>query len=172
MVAKASGSVLLLLAALCGSVNAAPFEATGRAIKVPDGDTFTLLTRDGQATVVRIKGIDAPERTQAYSQRARQALTDLLQEESVSIHCNKIDQYGRRVCRVNAGSKDVGLEMIRRGLAWHFKRHEKEQAVEEREAYATAEINAKYGKRGLWQETQPMSPWECRDRRKEGTTCR
>ena len=41
---------------------------TGRVTAVPDGDTITVRTAEGQKHRVRLDGIDAPERTQPYSQ--------------------------------------------------------------------------------------------------------
>ena len=46
------------------------------------------------------------------------------------------DRYGRLVARVIADGKDVSLELVRAGLAWHFLRYssDAELAFAEREA--------------------------------------
>lgn len=48
---------------------------TGKVVKVADGDTLTLLVGTDQVRV-RLHGIDAPEKNQAFGSRARQALSD------------------------------------------------------------------------------------------------
>ncbi len=59
----------------------------------------------------------------------------------------------------------MGLEQIRRGMAWHFKRFEREQSEADRTAYAAAEAEAKAAKRGLWTDAHPLAPWEWRAKR-------
>ena len=39
---------------------------------------------------------------------------------------------------------------IQSGLAWHYKKYEREQSTEDRVAYARAEETARAGRRGLW----------------------
>ena len=78
--------------------------------------------------------------------------------------CARGDRYDREVCSVNAGGIDVGLEMIRKGLAWHFKKYEGEQPEAEQKAYAEAERAAKGARAGLWGFGEPMAPWDCRQR--------
>jgi endonuclease YncB( thermonuclease family) len=63
---------------------------------------------------------------------------------------------------------DVGLEQVRAGLAWHFKRYENEQTPEARQVYAMAESAARERHLGLWTDPRPIPPWEWRD--SEGKT--
>ena len=49
---------------------------------------------------------------------------------------------------------DIGLEQIKAGLAWHFKRYEHEQTAENRASYAAAEAIAKATRRGLWRDPE------------------
>ena len=75
-------SVLLLaiLLALSGFKGEAPVDAQGRGkltgivTHVADGDTLDI-TSNGQAYTIRLDGIDAPERGQAFGQQARQHLS-------------------------------------------------------------------------------------------------
>ena len=50
--------------------------------------------------------------------------------------------------------------MLRAGLAWHYKRYDKNPA------YAAAETEARSAKRGLWQDKNPILPEEFRHRDK------
>lgn len=149
-----------------------PFTDTGTVTKVRDGDTLELASKAHGSIVVRLEGIDAPERTQAYSQRAKQVLYELTKDTVVKVRCSKGDRYGREVCLVTAGVNDVGLELIRKGLAWHFVKYEKEQPESERVAYAVAEHEAKAARAGLWGFEEPMAPWVCRDNLQQRLRCK
>ena len=41
----------------------------GHVVKIADGDTFTLLVNGREQVKVRIDGIDAPEKGQAFGKR-------------------------------------------------------------------------------------------------------
>lgn len=101
---------LLLLAIFLWPLSATAVEWVGTVVGIADGDTLTLL--DGGKTThrIRIDGIDAPERTQPYGQRARKSLADLAHGRSARAECPKSDRYGRAVCRVLVDGVDVGLE--------------------------------------------------------------
>lgn len=135
---------------------------TGEVVGVADGDTITLLTADKVRHRIRLDGIDAPERRQPYSQVSRQSLADMTHRQLVTADCPKRDRYGRQVCKVLVEGRDVGLAQIQRGLAWHFKRYEGEQAPADRQAYSDAEAEARAVRRGLWREGSPVPPWEFR----------
>ena len=134
----------------------------GKVIGVADGDTLTLLDPDQRAHRIRIDGIDAPERTQPYGQRARQSLATLAHGRDAVADCAKKDRYGRAVCRVTVDGVDVGLEQVRRGLAWHYVRYAHEQSSNARDAYSTAEQRARDARAGLWSFSQPTPPWDYR----------
>ena len=63
------------------------------------------------------------------------------------------------MCKVEVSGRDVGLEQLRRGLAWHFKRYDKEQAAKDRATYADAEATARRFRVGLWQDDGVTAPW-------------
>jgi endonuclease YncB( thermonuclease family) len=156
--------VAVVLLALPGV--AAAEALVGLVIGVSDGDTLTLLDDSKQQHKVRLDGIDAPEAGQAYGGRAKQSLAALAFDRRAEATCPKTDRYGRRVCKVVVGGVDVGLEQIRRGMAWHFKRYENEQGAEDRAAYSAAEEEARQAGRGLWRDRSPVPPWEWREGRR------
>jgi endonuclease YncB( thermonuclease family) len=153
-------ALALMLYALASVASAT--ELHGRVIAVADGDTLTMLVGQRQHRI-RLDGIDAPERTQPYSNLSRQSLSELAHHRRATAQCHKTDKYGRPVCKVLISGVDVNLEQIRRGLAWHFKHYESEQAPKDRASYAEAEQDARASRRGLWASTQPLvPPWEFR----------
>lgn len=136
------------------------FEA--QVVGVADGDTVTVLDAEQHQVRIRVAGIDAPEKKQPFGNRARQAMTDFCFRERVDVDGEKHDRYRRLVAKVRCRDKDAGLEMIRQGLAWHYKAYEKEQSPADRAAYAEAEEAARSAGIGLWRDPEPAAPWEWR----------
>lgn len=162
---------LPLIVALAGCIQAAAASETitGRIVAVADGDTLTILDVGKQQHRIRLDGIDAPEARQAFGDRSRQSLRELSHGRDAVAFCSKVDRYKRQVCRVTVDGLDVGLEQIRRGLAWHFVRYANEQRPEDRRAYADAEVGAREAKRGLWRDPAPIAPWDWRAAQRGGS---
>ncbi|WP_153130491.1 thermonuclease family protein [Dechloromonas hortensis] len=131
-------------------------------VGVSDGDTITVLDSSNTQHKVRLAGIDAPEKSQAFGQRARDGLSALVFGKPVVVDSNKRDRYGREIGKVIVGGQDANLSQVRMGLAWHYKAYEKEQSTTDRAAYAQAEIAARSRRAGLWQESKPTPPWDFR----------
>lgn len=134
----------------------------GKVISVEDGDTITVVDSEYAHYRIRLFGIDAPEKGQAFGDVARAHLASLCAGGLVTASCPKIDRYGRHVCTVWVDEVDVSLAQLRAGLAWHFKRYASEQSLGERAAYARAEEEARAAGLGLWQDKNPIPPWEWR----------
>lgn len=147
------------------AVHAEP-HIVGKVVGIQDGDTITLLDPDLQQHRVRLAGIDAPEKGQPFGQVSKVHLSTLCHGKLVRAHCPKEDHYGRRVCTVFVDSLDVNLAQVTTGFAWHYKRFAHEQSAREAEAYAQAEETARTQKFGLWQDHNPVPPWEWRSLRR------
>lgn len=139
----------------------------GKVIKVTDGDTVNVLTSDNETHKIRLSGIDAPEKKQAFGNKSKQALAEDINGKTVTVEYNKLDKYQRVVGKIMFNGKDVNLHQIQRGLAWHYKKYEKEQDVEDRSIYANAEYAAQSDKLGLWADTNPTPPWDFRKQNRE-----
>ena len=144
------------------STLAAEWIVEGRTIGVADGDTITVLDDFKTQHKIRIAGIDAPEKGQAFGERSKQNLSALVFQKEVEARCHKKDRYGREVCAVYVARRDVGLEQIRTGMAWHYKVYQLEQPTQERLVYRDEEEAARAAKRGLWADAKPVPPWEWR----------
>jgi endonuclease YncB( thermonuclease family) len=152
----------LVLAAFVGQESAfaaEPARLHGRIVGVADGDTLTLLDAGKKQHKIRLDGIDAPEKGQPLGNRSKQSLSAVASGREAEAHCPKVDRYARRVCKVIVSGIDVGLDQISRGMAWHFKRYEREQSDQDRAAYAAAEAEARAVRRGLWRDPGPVPPW-------------
>ncbi len=138
------------IAALPGSAAAQRFTAV--VVGVTDGDTIIVL-RDGAETRVRLEGVDAPERGQDFSGRAKQLTSDLVFGREVVVNVRGVDRYGRTVGRVYAGDNDVSVALVDAGLAWHYKQFSDDLVL------AAAESEAQVARRGLWVLHDPVPPW-------------
>lgn len=134
----------------------------GRVVAVTDGDTITVLAAGNIQERIRLAGIDAPERGQSFGQASKQLLSDQVYGRQVAIEWAKRDRYGRVVGKVLVDGRDANLEQVRAGMAWHFKKYENEQALDDRLAYGRAESAARDARIGLWSDPAPVAPWEWR----------
>lgn len=148
-----------------------PFEVTGSLIKNHDGDTITLRTDDRGIFNVRLSGADTPETGQAYWRVARDALQQLIADKPVTVRCYKQDWRKREVCHATVAGTDPALVLVKEGLAWYAFMFSDELTPAMRSAYEKAEAEARQRRIGLWQEPEPMPPWECRKLRKAHQKC-
>ena len=135
---------------------------TGKVVGVADGDTITVLDADKVQHKIRLTGIDAPEKRQAFWTYSKQSLSDMVYNKTVTVETVKRDRYGRELGKVLADGKDVNLEQIRAGMAWHYKAYQRDQSAADRQTYAEAENEAMAARRGLWDDPEPVPPWEWR----------
>ena len=169
---RCCSSLLLTLLVLLLASPAAAAVLVGEVVGVQDGDTIRVLDGEKQQHRIRLSGIDAPERRQPHSDRARQFLSDLVFRKEVEVHWEKRDRYGRIVGRVMVADPacqeacpktiDASLALIEAGYGWWYRHYAKEQPKEERERYEVAERRARAAKIGLWVDPKPMAPWDFR----------
>lgn len=130
---------------------------TGQVIKVADGDSFTLLTQENKQIRVRLYGIDCPERGQDFSKVATDFTANRIFQKNVKIEVKDTDQYGRIVGLVILPDNTIlNEELLKAGLAWHYKHFD--QSIE----YAEMENKARREKIGLWSMKNPIEPWKFR----------
>ncbi|MDP5116057.1 MAG: thermonuclease family protein [Burkholderiaceae bacterium] len=134
----------------------------GLVVGVADGDTITVLDQQKNTYKIRLQGIDAPEKKQAFGEKSKQSLHDLVHRKQVRIEYDKEDKYGRIVGKVTVDDVDVCLQQLVLGMAWHYKKYQNEQSVSDRALYSDTELKSKSLKLGLWTEDTPMPPWEFR----------
>src|SRR5205809_7142993 len=130
-------------------------EFSGKCVGVIDGDTIDVL-RNGRAVRIRLEGIDCPEREQAFSAGAKQFTSELVFGKTVTVKVKEPDRYGRLVARVIAEGKDVSRELVKAGLAWHFKKYSSDPEL------AKLEDKAREARVGIWSMPNPAPPWDFR----------
>src|SRR5215831_8155110 len=60
-------------------------ELKGQPTRILDGDTFDLLSTTREVSRIRLKGIDAPEKTQPFGEAAKQYLSQLITDRTVTV---------------------------------------------------------------------------------------
>lgn len=152
--------LLLLMLPACVPAN----ELVGKVVHISDGDSIIVLADEVQHKV-RLGAIDAPERFQAFGNKSKKSLTGLIAGKHVTVSYNKRDKYGRIVGKVYLQDMDVGMEQVKRGMAWFYRHYQNELEPQDRAAYAQAEDLARRDRLGLWTDTKPVPPWEFRRQR-------
>ena len=138
-------------------------ELRGKVVSIADGDTITVLDADKKQHRVRLTGIDAPEKKQAFGAKSKDRRGELVAGKDVVVEWKENDTYGRTLGKVRQGALDINLQMIKDGMAWHYKKYSKSAEL------SMAEAEAKAGKKGLWVDPNPMAPWEFRKLKKKKT---
>ena len=157
---------LLALAMLFISCGLSAATIQGKVVGVADGDTLTILDANNTQHKIRLQGIDAPEKAQAFGLKSKQVLHKLVHSKHVTVEFQKKDKYGRTVGKVVLNGLDVCLEQIKFGMAWHYKQYQSEQPKEDLETYAQAELTARAQALGLWKDKSTIPPWEFRRQQK------
>lgn len=139
------------------AANSALVDFSGNVVKISDGDTVQVM-RDGRAVKIRLYGIDAPEKTQAFGQRAKQFTGEAVFGKVVTVKVHDTDRYGRTVAEIiEPDGKSLNEELVRAGLAWWYRNFAKKE-----QRFEVLEQEARAAKRGLWADAHPVPPWEFR----------
>ena len=152
----------------------------GTVTKVSDGDTIQVTDSLGTKVKVRMYGIDAPETAkgnkksgriskpgQPCGEEAYQALKKKLSMQLVQIDVMAIDRYKRMVSIVRMGQRNINKEMVQEGWAWAYRSYLDRTHASE---YIGLEEEARKTGRGLWQEANPLPPWEFRKAQRHKNT--
>jgi endonuclease YncB( thermonuclease family) len=156
-------AVLLSLVLLCG-INSYSQEVvatlSGKVVDVADGDTITIVDRRKVMHLIRMVGIDAPEKFQEFGDKARQYLSDLVFGKTVRVEGTSYDRFGRLRGKVLLNGRDMNLELVIAGFAWHFTETAAEQSDRDRQVYESAELIARRSKFNIWSAAKPVPPWQ------------
>lgn len=159
-------SVLLLFCVLCISlslIDAAQAEEQSITIRgeirVFDGDTIEI-----GPLLLRLHGVDAPERGQSCASReggrwrcgavSSNRVAELIKGRELSCEARDRDPYGRIIAKCDVAGVDIGEVLVKEGLAWAF--------VEYSLDYVRLEAEAKQSGVGVWQ-ADTQTPWAYRD---------
>ncbi|WP_270976198.1 thermonuclease family protein [Campylobacter helveticus] len=136
-------------------------ELTGKVSRVIDGDTIELLVKQedikqSPKIKVRLFGIDAPEKKQAFGKEAKEYLSSLILDKEVILIINDKDKYQRTIGTILLNEKDINKEMVKNGYAWAYEEYSTK--------YLAHQADAQMFKLGLWKSGRAIKPSEFRHR--------
>lgn len=129
----------------------------GKVVGITDGDSLTLLSPANEQIKIRLEGIDAPEGTQEYGAKAKQALSTLIFGKTVTANITDKDRYDRSLAWIEVDGVSINRRMVGDGWAWQYLQYNTDPDI------ARLQETAKAAGTGLWAATNtPMAPWEFR----------
>jgi endonuclease YncB( thermonuclease family) len=124
-----------------------------KVIRIIDGNTLEVSSKDKETYKIVLAGIDSPELTQEYGDKAMRLLEKLLEKEDVVVFFQGKDRKGNYigVVLVN-GKRDPRIELLKEGLAWTAEKN----PLPELETHKN---EAQEKGKGLWKDDNPTPPW-------------
>jgi len=135
-------------------------ELVDLVVSIQDGDTLTIHVSH-EMVRIRLIDSDAPEKKQAFGSRSRQSLGEICAGRKARVDDRGLDRYGRTLGQVTCDGVDANAEQVRRGMAWAYVKY----APKDSPLYGM-EAEAHAARRGLWQDANPVAPWDWRAARR------
>lgn len=145
--------LLLILLLFCPLATGAVRQMECKVVGISDGDTLTCLF-ERKPLKVRLQYIDAPEKSQPFGNKAKQALATLVFKQSVRLQISGYDKYQRLLAVVYLNEKNINLALVEQGMAWAYRQSQP--------IYENAQHAAQRRKIGLWREENPINPSDWR----------
>ena len=133
-----------------------------KVVSVTDGDTIKVFNAEQGQVKIRLYGIDTPEKGQPYGKAAGKHLASLIAGATVEVESVTKDRYGRTVGIVLDNEVNINQEMVMAGYAWVYRKYCDRDFCSD---WLTFEDKARSSRIGLWQESNPIPPWEWRRRK-------
>lgn len=146
----------IVLFFVCFSLTFAGESIHGKVIGVHDGDTLTMLVDGNKKIKIRLAQIDAPESSQAFGQKSKQALAKKTFGKDAVIIQETVDRYGRIVGDVFVSGENINEIQVKQGMAWVYRQYAHDKSL------VYAEMLARNNRIGLWSESNPVPPWDFR----------
>lgn len=124
-----------------------------KVVGISDGDTLTCLQNRTELKV-RLLYIDAPESSQPFGNKAKQALSNLAFKKQVTLQSTGYDKYGRVLAVVHDRNVNINFKLVEQGMAWAYRQTQP--------IYEQAQKQARSRKIGLWNDLRPIEPTEWR----------
>lgn len=127
-------------------------ELTGKVISVVDGNTLEVITGSNENYKLVLAGIDSPELTQEFGDKAKKFLDKLLSNKEVEFQIRGKDRWGNYVAVVLIDGDDPRVGLLKEGLAWTAEKNPDPELENHR-------LTAQEKGKGLWKEENPTPPW-------------
>jgi len=112
--------------------------------KITDGDTIKTQTQ-----IIRLKGINTPEKSQPFYQEATDYLYKQVQNKTIQIETYGTDKYGRTLAHIFLNKKNINEQILAQGLAtlYYYEPDKHYKKLKQ------AEEQARQNQKGLWQKS-------------------
>jgi micrococcal nuclease len=121
--------------------------------RVSDGDTVWVKREGGKPFKLRLQGIDAPERCQAWGLQSQAALASRVLRQQVQLEARAKDDYQRTLGNLySLEGEDLSAWMVSQGHAWSY-RYRRSAGP-----YADEEKRARAQQRGLFADAEAIEP--------------
>jgi micrococcal nuclease len=138
-------------------LNIATETFSGTVVGITDGDTIKVLTENKILHKIRLYGVDAPEKNQAFGSVSKMFSSSLAFGKNVTIEVMDHDRYSREVSLVKlSDGTTLNEELIKSGNAWVYVHYCK---VSFCDVWKSEEQSARDHKVGLWVDKDPIAPW-------------
>jgi micrococcal nuclease len=128
-------------------------EITGKVTNILDGNTLEIISTGNETYKISLLGVDSPELTQEYGEKAKKFLEKLAHQKEVVVQLQGKDRWGNHLGIVLLkGSIDLRIELLQEGLAWTSEKNPLPELEEHR---TKAQVKGK----GLWKQNNPTPPW-------------
>jgi micrococcal nuclease len=134
---------------------------TGVVVSIKDGDTFVVLDSTKTQKTVRLAGVDAPEKKQDFGSVANKFVSEKVFQKLVSVVVIGKDFYNRPVGWIYYDVNNLSEELLKAGLAWHYKQYDKSKYLQ------SLQDIAQKNKAGLFADPRAIPPWEFRKLKKK-----
>lgn len=148
----------LLLAPGPAQARSASESIEGTVSRVVDGDTLEFRPAEASRALiaVRLRGIDAPERCQAWGRQATAALKAEAEGRTLRLQVQGQDEYRRTLGTLRRDGLDLNRRLVEQGHAWAWR------DAHGRSPYLQAEERARAARAGLHASESAQPPWEFR----------
>ena len=145
---------------LCWPLLASAVTLQAKVVEIQSGNTL-IVTNTNRPLRIRLKAVAPPEVGQPFSDAAREHLQALVFEKAVTVEYTHLAE-GYLEAKLFLNGIDTASQMLRDGVAWYDHSADYQLTQSDRELYERCEQAARGDKRGLWQDTAPVAPWEFR----------
>jgi endonuclease YncB( thermonuclease family) len=148
MLNKIASYTILLIRLLPVSALA---EREVKVVDVFDGDTL-IVSLDGRAEIIRLFGVDSPDKEQPFGLEARSYTSDMVSGRVIQIIPIEKSRY--EMVKVYYENKCLNEELLKAGYAWYNING----SIDEQ--WVQMEQRARYERKGLWSADNPVPPWQ------------
>lgn len=147
-------SLFFMLIFVVNASHAFQSEFVGKVVNVVDGNVVEVVTGNNDQYRITLAGIDCPELSQDFGDKAKKVLEKLMLNKEVKVSLSGKDRWGNYVGIVLIAKNDLDprIKLLEEGLAWTAERNPSPDLEALR-------LDAKKRGEGLWEDADAIAPW-------------